>query len=154
MAPRNNTAAVNLSFAVDSASEDEMARDINSFPTPDSNTENKAPTRKGRGKATAQTAKSALATKKIAKAKTTARRASGGSVLGVRKEKAAVAKKAGAKPGRKALAERQNADMGDAGDTEEVDEFEGEDEIAEPVEEPKPARRGRPAKVKKVQEDQ
>ncbi|KAF2464478.1 uncharacterized protein BDR25DRAFT_193006, partial [Lindgomyces ingoldianus] len=147
MAPRNPVA--NISFTVDSASEDEMARDVNSFPTPDSNTENKVPARKGRGKA-AQNAKPAPATKKIAKVKVPARRASGGSVLGVKKEKAAVTKKSGPRAGRKVLAERQNTNMSD---TEEVDEFEGEEEIVGPVAEVKVTRRGRPAKAKKVQEE-
>lgn len=146
MAPRG--ALANISFTVDSASEDEMARDdLNAFPTPDSNTENKAPARKARGRA-AQTTKTTAATKSVPKGKATTRRASGASVLGVKKQNAAVAKKAGAK-GRKVLAERQNANMSD---TEEVEEFDGEDEMA-PVEIAQPTKRGRGAKAKKVQED-
>lgn len=150
MAPRG--ALANISFTVDSASEDEMQNDeLNAFPTPDSNTENKAPARKPRGKA-AQKVKPAAATKSAAKTKTAARRASGGSVLGVKKQNAAVAKKVGAKAGRKVLAERNNANMSD---TEEVDEFEGEDEAPAPAPvEKKPAKRGRPPKVKQVEEDE
>ncbi|KAJ4291653.1 hypothetical protein N0V90_009548 [Kalmusia sp. IMI 367209] len=137
MAPRK--AAVNLSFTVDSASEDEMVDELNAFPTPDSNTENQAPGRKPRGKA-AQIVNSTAATKPTAKAKTTTRRTSGNSVLGAKKQGAAVTKKTGARGGRKVLAERQD-DNGN--DTEEVDEFEGEGDLVAPVE-PKPTKRGRP----------
>ncbi|KAF2107822.1 hypothetical protein BDV96DRAFT_474782, partial [Lophiotrema nucula] len=147
MAPRS--ALVELSYTVDSASEDEMARDsLNAMPTPDSNAENKAPARKARGKA-AQTSKTAPAKKAVGKAKITARRASGGSVLGVKKQNVAVAKKAGAKRGRKALAERET---GNGSDTEEVDEFAAEEEVVKPVEARK-SRRGRPAKAKVVEEE-
>jgi hypothetical protein len=126
-----------------------MARDeLNGFPTPDSNTENKVPARK-RGKVAQPKATNAARTAAKSKAKATTRRASGGSVLGVKKHNVAVAKTQPAKRGRKPLAERENANMSD---TEEVDEFEGEDEIAE-VEPPKPARRGRPAKAKKADEE-
>ncbi|KAF2262218.1 hypothetical protein CC78DRAFT_323281 [Lojkania enalia] len=143
MAPRS--ALVGLSYTADSDSEDEMARgELDALPTPDSNTENRAPTRKPRGKA-AQTGKTAKATKLAAKAKPAARRTSRSSILAVKKQNAAVTKKAVARGGRKALAERQNANMSD---TEEVDEFAGEDIVAEPVEEAKPTRRGRPAKGK------
>lgn len=145
MAPRS--ALVELSYTVDSASEDEMARgDLNAMPTPDSNAENKAPARKARGKA-AQPTKTAPAKKAVGKAKTTARRASGGSVLGVKKQNAGVTKKAGAKRGRKALAERET---GNGSDTEEVDEFAAEEELVKPVEAPK-SRRGRPAKTKTLE---
>lgn len=142
MAPRS--ALGNISFTVDSASEDDELN--NALPTPDSNAENKAPTRKPRGKA-AQTAKAAPATKPVAKGRTSARRVSGGSATGAKKQTTAVAKKAGAKGGRKALAEVQNAN---ASDTEEVDEFAEEMEAA-----PAPAvkKRGRPAKAKKAQEE-
>lgn len=147
MAPRG--AAVNLSFTVDSASEDESMDELNALPTPDSNTENKAPGRKPRGKA-AQMAKSTTATKAAAKSKTTTRRASGNSVLAAKKQGAAVAKKTGARSGRKALAEQQN-DSGN--ETEEVDEFDAEEEPVAPVE-PKTARRGRPpAKAKAAAEE-
>ncbi|KAF2729993.1 hypothetical protein EJ04DRAFT_416504, partial [Polyplosphaeria fusca] len=147
MAPRS--ALANISYTVDSASEDEMARDDpNAFPTPDSNAENKAPTRKPRAKP-AQAAKSKTATKAAGQGKATTRRASGASVLGVKKQNAAVTKKTGAKRGRKPLAEHNNANMSD---TEEVDEFEA-DEVAAPVEPPKPVKRGRPTKAKKAQED-
>jgi hypothetical protein len=145
MAPRNTLA--NLSYTVDSASEDEMARDdLNAFPTPDSNTENKAPAPRSRAKA-ATKVKVAPAPKATEKTKTTARRASGGSVLGAKK--AGVTKKAGTR-GRKPLAEKK----ADVSDTEEVDEFDGEDEMA-PAEVVKPApKRGRPAKAKKAPEEE
>ncbi|KAF1998757.1 hypothetical protein P154DRAFT_555129 [Amniculicola lignicola CBS 123094] len=144
MAPRS--ALVNLSYTALSDSEDEMA----AFPTPDSNTENKAPARNARGKA-AQAAKSAPVKKAAAKKPAVARRTSGGNVRGVKKQNATTIKKEGAKSGRKVLAERQNANMSD---TEEVDEFEGEEEaVAAPVEEVKPSKRGRPAKSKVVQDD-
>jgi hypothetical protein len=142
MAPR--AGAKVMSFTVDSASEDEMIDELNAFPTPDSNTENKAPTRKPRGKA-AQMAKTVSATKATAKSKVTARRASVNSVLSVKKQ--GVTKKASAKGGRKALAERQNTN---GNDTEEVDEFDAEDEAVAPVE-VKTVRRGRPPKAKPVE---
>ena len=148
MAPR---APVSLSFTVDSASDDEMADDLNVFPTPDSNTENKPPAPKPRGRAAAK-AKPAPTAKANTKAKTATRRVSGESVLGVKKQNAAVAKKAGGKVGRKALAEVPQ--VHNPSDTEEVDEFGNEDEIAEAIEETKPAKRGRPAKVKKAQEEE
>lgn len=142
MAPRS--ALANISFTVDSASEDEMTYDeLNALPTPDSNTENKAPTRKARGSA-AQAIKTSSMTKPVAKGKTATRRVSGGSVGGVKKGSAAAAKKAPVKGNRKALAERNVAN---GSDTEEVDEF---DEEEQPVQ-AKPAKRGRPAK--KTQED-
>lgn len=142
MAPRG--AAANLSFTVDSASEDESRDELNAFPTPDSNIENKAPAGKPRGKA-AQMAKTAAATKNTTKAKTSARHASGDKVLGVKKQGAVVAKK----PGRKALKERHPAN---GSDTEEVDEFDGEEEVAQPVEQAK-TRRGRPPKVTTQEEE-
>jgi hypothetical protein len=145
MAPRS--AAARLSFTVDSASEDDMTIDeLNALPTPESNTENKAPARKARGKATQTKAKAPVA-KAAAKGRPATRRASGGSVLGVKNGTAAVTKKAPAKTGRKALAERKDTNDND---TEEVDEFEGDDTVA-PV---KPTKRGRPAKVAKAQEDE
>jgi hypothetical protein len=145
MAPRS--ALANISYTVDSDSEDEMARDT--FPTPDSNAENNGAARKTRGKP-AQAAKATNAAKSTTKAKTAARRASGGSVLGVKKSGSSVAKKTGAKGGRKALAESANAG---ASDTEEVDEFDAEDEVAAP-EPVKPVKRGRPARAKKAQEEE
>lgn len=150
MAPRS--ALANISYTVDSASEDEMSRDT--FPTPDSNTENKAPGRKPRGRA-AQATKSAPETKAIkagAKAKTATRRLSPGTGAGVKKPGAK--KAAGGRP-RKALVEIKNED---ASDTEEVDEFDAEDEdeitAAEPVKAAKPARRGRQAKNVQPEEDE
>jgi hypothetical protein len=67
-------------------------------------------------------------------------------VLGVKKTNAAVAKKAPAKPGRKALTERKDVN---GSDTEEVDEFDEEEEVA-PA---KTTKRGRPAKAQKPQDD-
>ncbi|KAF2278864.1 uncharacterized protein EI97DRAFT_448677 [Westerdykella ornata] len=141
MPPRNTRA--NISFTVDSASEDEMARDT--FPTPDSNTENKE-ARRGRGRPPAKAAEASTKTKAATKkAKPAARRASGGSVLGVRKQGAGVAKKSG----HRGRAERK---VEGVSETEEVDEFDGE---VAPVEETKPVtRRGRPAKVKKAEEEE
>jgi regulator of replication initiation timing len=137
-----------MSYTVDSASEDEMADDLHAFPTPDSNTENKAPARKG-GKAAVKAARPAPATKALTQGKKATRRTSGDSVLAVNKQSAAAAKKPGAKVGRKVLAELNN----NASDTEEVEEFgeedEDEDEMTAPIEKMKPAKRGRPAKVKK-----
>jgi regulator of replication initiation timing len=135
-----------MSYTVDSASEDEMADDLHAFPTPDSNTENKAPARKG-GKAAVKAARPAPATKALTQGKKATRRTSGDSVLAVKKQSAAAAKKPGAKVGRKVLAELHN----NASDTEEVDEFgeEDEDEMTASIEKMKPAKRGRPAKVKK-----
>jgi hypothetical protein len=71
-------------------------------------------------------------------------------VSGVKRPKTTVAKKPGAKGGRKALAERANAG---ASDTEEVDEFDEVDEVA-PIAPVKPAQRGRPARAKKAQEEE
>ncbi|KAF2877270.1 chromosome segregation protein Csm1/Pcs1-domain-containing protein [Massariosphaeria phaeospora] len=149
MAPRN--ALANISFTVDSGSEDEMARDnLNAFPTPDSNTENRAPTRKPRGKA-APMAKPASTAKASTKAKRTTRRSSGDDPLSVKPQSAGVAKKKpGAKGGRKVLAERDTVHS----DTEEVDEFDGDDAVAAPLQETKPTRRGRPPKAEKAQEEE
>jgi len=130
MAPRS--AIANYSFTVDSGSDDD---ELNALPTPESNAENKAPAKKARGKA-AQTKAMAPATKAAAKGRPATRRVSGSSVL---KTNAAVAKKAPAKGGRKALAERKDVN---GSDTEEVDEF--EDDAAPPV---KATKRGRPAKA-------
>ncbi|KAL1645954.1 hypothetical protein SLS61_008065 [Didymella pomorum] len=137
MAPRN--AVANISFTVDSASEDEMTYDeLNAMPTPDSNTENKAPARKARGKAV-QSTKTASAIKATAKGRPAAR-------VAETKKDTAAAKKAG----RKALAERKNGADSDAEDADELDEEEAT-QVAEPV---KPAKRGRPAKAKKAQEEE
>jgi hypothetical protein len=145
MAPRS--AIANISFTVDSASEDDMTHDeLNALPTPESNAENKAPAHKARGKP-AQTKAMAPATKAPAKGRPATRRVSGGSASGVKKSKAAVAKKAPAKAGRKALAERKDVN---GSDTEEVEEFE-EEEVAVPA---KIVKRGRPAKVQKEQDEE
>lgn len=146
MAPRS--AAVNVSFTVDSASEDD---ELAVFPTPDSNTENKAPARKARGKA-AQMAKPAPAKKPTAKTRTTARRTNANSASEVEKQGTAVTKKAAPKNGRKALIEKQ---VSNQSDTEEVEEFGADAEEEEEVAAPAPAkatRRGRPAKAKADEE--
>jgi hypothetical protein len=134
MAPRS--AIANYSFTVDSGSDDD---ELNALPTPESNAENKAPAKKARGNA-AQTKVTATVTKATAKGRPATRRVSGSSVLGVKKTNAAVAKKAPAKGGRRALAERNTVN---GSDTEEVDAF--EDDVAPPVKAP----RGRPAKAHK-----
>lgn len=140
MAPRS--ALANISFTVDSASEDDMTHDeLNAIPTPDSNTENKAPARKARGRP-AQSTKATSATKTAAKGRPATR------VAETKKDNAA-AKKAPAKAGRKTVAERNN---GGASDTEEANDLD-EDELTEVAEPAKPAKRGRP-KAKKVQEDE
>jgi hypothetical protein len=132
MAPRS--ALANISFTVDSASEDDLTHDeLNALPTPESNTENKAPARKARGKA-AQTKAMAPATKAPAKGRTATRRVSASGV-----KKSGVAKKTGA--GRKVLVERENAN---GSDTEEVEEFEEDEVAAAPA---KTTKRGRPAKA-------
>ncbi|KAL5375640.1 hypothetical protein PMIN06_010520 [Paraphaeosphaeria minitans] len=147
MAPRD--AAVNLSFTVDSASEDESMDELNALPTPDSNTENKAPGRRPGGKA-AQTAKSTVATKAVVISRTASRRASENTVLAAKKQGAAVTKKTGARSGRKALAEQQHET---GNETEEVDEFDPKEDPVAPIE-PKTARRGRPpAKAKATAEE-
>lgn len=144
MAPRS--ALQNISFTVDSASEDDMTHDeLNALPTPDSNTENKAPTRKARGPA-ANTKAKVPAKAPVKGRPTAARRVSGSSVLGTTKTAAKVNKKAPTKLARKVLAERNIAN---GSDTEEVDDFEEEDAIAAP----KPAKRGRPAKAQKPASD-
>ncbi|KAJ8106937.1 hypothetical protein OPT61_g9208 [Boeremia exigua] len=121
MAPRN--ALANISFTVDSASEDDMTHDeLGAMPTPDSNTENKAPARKARGRA-AQPAKAAATTKATSKNNPTSRAAEA-------KKDNTAAKKAPAKAGRKALAERKN---GADSDAEGADELE-EDDVLEPAE--------------------
>jgi hypothetical protein len=131
MAPRS--ALANISFTVDSASEDDLTHDeLNALPTPESNTENKAPARKARGKA-AQTMAMAPATKAPAKGRTATRRVSGSGV-----KKSGVVKKTA---GRKVLVERGTAN---GSDTEEVEEFEEDEVAAAPA---KTTKRGRPAKA-------
>lgn len=144
MAPRS--AIANISFTVDSASEDDMTHDeLNALPTPDSNTENKAPARKARTN-TAHTKSVPLTSKTATKGKQATRRESGSTVVGAKKASATVAKKASAKGGRKALAERKDIN---GSDTEEVDDFEEE---GLPPPQAVPNKRGRPAK-KVHQED-
>ncbi|KAL6710887.1 hypothetical protein ACN47E_006762 [Coniothyrium glycines] len=133
MAPRN--AVANISFTVDSASEDDMTHDeLNARPTPDSNTENRAPTRKVRG----HPKDAANSTVGAPRGRPAPRRVGGSSVLGS-KPTATVMKKSASKGGRKALSERSNLN---GSDTEDVEEFDQE----EPTSQAKPARRGRPAK--------
>lgn len=137
MAPRN--ALASLSFTVDSASEDEMTHDeLNALPTPDSNSENKAPARKARS-AAVQAKNPVSSTKTATKARPATRRVSASSVLGVNKTNAAVVKKVPAKSGRKALVERKH---NNPSDTEEVDDFEDE----QPMAQTQPIKRGGPAK--------
>ncbi|KAF2621401.1 hypothetical protein BU25DRAFT_495823 [Macroventuria anomochaeta] len=141
MAPRN--ALVNLSFTVDSASEDDMTPDeLNAMPTPDSNTENKARVRKARGKA-AQPSKTTSAIKATTKGRPATRVAEA-------KKDTAVTRKAPTKAGRKALTERKNGAESDAEEADELDE----DDVTETAEPVKPAKRGRPAKAKKAQEEE
>jgi hypothetical protein len=137
MAPRN--ALANISFTVYSASEDDLTHDeLNAMPTPDSNNENKAPARKGRGKAAQQT-KATSTTKATAKGRPATRVT----------DTKTTTKKAPAKPGRKA-AERKNGADSDAEEADELDE----DDITEAAEPAKPAKRGRPPKAKKAQEEE
>lgn len=145
MAPRSKVA--NISFTVDSASEDEMTVDeLNALPTPESNSENKAPGRKARGTA-AQTKKSAPTTKAPAKGRPATRRTSGSSAIGMKKSAAAGAKKAQVKRGRKALGDEIETN---GSDTEEVENFDEEDSVPEV----KPAKRGRPAKKTQEKQDE
>jgi hypothetical protein len=147
MAPRS--ALANISFTVDSASEDEMTYDeLNALPTLNSNIENKAPGRKARG-TTAQSMSSAPTTKAPARGRPATRRAGNDSAPETKKGNATAAKKAPAKPDRKAAAGRKGAAESDA---EELDDF--DDDTAEPAQPPKPAKRGRPPKAKKVQEEE
>jgi hypothetical protein len=147
MAPRS--ALANISFTVDSASEDEMTYDeLNALPTLDTNIENKAPGRKARG-TTAQSKGSAPATKAPARGRPATRRAGDDSAPETKKGNATAAKKAPAKPGRKAATGGKGAAESDA---EELDDF--DDDTAEPAQPPKPAKRGRPPKAKKVQEEE
>lgn len=94
-----------------------------SFPTPDSAAENKAPAKKGRPKATA------TMPAKVTKAKAPARRTSGrlnAKSKDIEPTKAKPAKVPAAKWKRTALADKTNQQV--ASDTEEVDEFEQEED--------------------------
>lgn len=147
MAPRSKVA--NISFTVDSASEDEMTVDeLNALPAPESHSENKAPGRKARGTA-AQPKKSAPTTKAPAKGRPATRRTSGSSAIGIKKSAAAGATKAQAKRGRKAAGDGMEAN---GSDTEEVERFD-DDGDEETVPEVKPAKRGRPAKKAQDEEE-
>jgi hypothetical protein len=147
MAPRS--ALANISFTVDSASEDEMTYDeLNALPTLDTNIENKAPGRKAR-KTTTQSKASVPATKAPARGRPATRRACDDSAPETKKSNATAAKKAPAKPGRKAAIGGKGAAESDAEEPEDSD-----DDTAEPAQPPKPAKRGRPPKAKKVQEEE
>ena len=101
-------AIASLSGLIDSDIEDSAQRsDVDMMPTPNSNQENAAPPKKGRGRPKA-------ATSKFTKSK---RRVSGGSVA---TKKAGPAKKAAAK--RAPLKEQANQQQ--PSDTEEIDDFE------------------------------
>ena len=108
------TGGLAISYAIDSASEDEADISVATMmmPTPDSGVENIAPGKKraGRPKATAKS--SAIKAPAKAPVRASARRASGGAIIGNIKARA----------GRKPLTEISNPQ--DASDTEEVDEFE------------------------------
>ncbi|KAF1939969.1 hypothetical protein EJ02DRAFT_350996 [Clathrospora elynae] len=114
--------------------------ELNALPTPESNAENKKPARNARG-TVAQVKKRATATKAPVKGRPATRRSSGSSAVVMK----AVAKKAPAKRGHKALAERNGTN---GSDTEDVDDFEEE----EPVAQVKPTKRSRPGK--KAQEEE
>lgn len=145
------TGGATLTGMLDDFSEDEFARS-DALLTPDSAVENRAPARKG----TRTKAETKPTVSKTAKAKTTARRASGASVLGPKK--AAVAKNTKATAKRSALVEKQ----ANASDTEEVDEFDDAENMKRAAGEPplaakgaKPAKRGRgKAKVEEVVEEE
>ena len=138
-----------LSGLIDTDVEDDtLNMEADAFPTPDSNQENAGPAKKkgGRGKATA---------KRFIKAKPASRRVSGESVA----PRKAAPKKTAAK--RRPLKEQTKIQH--AEDTEEVDEFEGQeqedtnmDELVEPKQAAKrkaPAKKaGRPPKPSPVQQ--
>ncbi|USP74687.1 hypothetical protein yc1106_01961 [Curvularia clavata] len=143
MAPRSKVA--NLSFTVDSASEDEMTVDeLNARTKPESNGESKAPGRKARGTA-AQTKESAPATKATGRGRPAARQTAANSAAAAKKSNGAGAKKASTRGGRKAQAHNNDVNESEA---EEADEIEEE----EPAPQAKPAKRGRPAR--KAQEEE
>ena len=134
-----------LSGLIDTDMEDDTVNmEADAFPTPDSNQENAGPAKKrgGRGKATA---------KKFTKAKPASRRVSSESAA----PKRVAPKKAATK--RAPLKEQSNIQQ--AEDTEEVDEFDGQDhedtnmdELVEPKQaakrKPPEKKAGRPAKSK------
>ncbi|KAL9613622.1 MAG: hypothetical protein Q9167_001850 [Letrouitia subvulpina] len=112
--PRTKAAVVSLSAAANADMEDESMMP-DALPTPESNQENTAP-RKGRGRAKGST-------NKVSKAKAKPRCASGGPFAG--RKKAAPKKKATVK--RAPLKEHVN--YGNAEDTEEVEDFGGQDNV-------------------------
>ncbi|KAF2431004.1 hypothetical protein EJ08DRAFT_207504 [Tothia fuscella] len=120
MAPKSAT----LSAMVDPISDDEFARtDIDMMPTPDSQTENKPPTKRKAGRPKVTTAV-VPAANKITKSKIAARRASGVTMPKKKATTAAATKQ----KGRKVLEERTNVPAAaaindDGSETEEVDDF-------------------------------
>lgn len=143
--PRTKATVATLSAAADADMEDESMMP-DALPTPESNQENAAPPKR-RGKAKGST-------NKVSKAKP--RRASGGPFAG--RKKAASKKKVKTK--RAPLKERIN--FGNAEDTEEVEDFEGQDNAGSEAEKSaisvdelvavkQPARRGRVAGTGKTQ---
>ncbi|KAF5845538.1 hypothetical protein GGP41_003077 [Bipolaris sorokiniana] len=142
MAPRSKVA--NISFTVESASEDEMTVDeLNAVQKPESNGDTKATGRKARGSA-AQSKAGASTTKAPAKGRSAARATNGTSATVAKKSNGAV-KKATTKAGRKALVEEDDANGSDSEEAADVEE-------EEPAPQAKPTKRGRPAK--KVQEEE
>ena len=150
--PKPKAVASLSGFAESDVDQDmDMGSEADAMPTPESNQENSGPVKKGRGKT-----KSAASKFTKPKAKAPSKRVSGGSVAVVKK--AAPKKKVGAK--RAPLNEQTNER--NPGDTEEVDEFDGEihqdSKIRESADEllpaKQPAKRGRKpaAKTKKQSE--
>lgn len=108
--------ATALSHMLDPASEDEFARsDADMLLTPDSAVENIAPSKRKVGRPTTKGAVHNNTISKISKTRAPSRRTSGASVLGAKKGATSQSK-------RTALAEKTN--LGNASDTEEVDDFE------------------------------
>ncbi|KAL9045060.1 MAG: hypothetical protein Q9214_001853, partial [Letrouitia sp. 1 TL-2023] len=144
--PRTKATVASLSAAADVDMEDESMMP-DALPTPESNQENAAPP-KGRG------GRPKGSTNKVSKAKP--RRASGGPLAG--RKTAALKKKATTK--RAPLKEHVN--YGNADDTEEVEDFEGQENAGPEVENSaisvdelvavkQPANRGRVARTGKTQ---
>ncbi|KAI9839187.1 MAG: hypothetical protein M1819_003180 [Sarea resinae] len=143
-----NKVGTSFSHLIDSASEDDFNRSQSEAPmTPDSAAENKAPTKKARGRPKGTTNKAPAS-------KASTRRTSGASVRAGKKKGAAK------KPASKRGALKEMANEQQASDTEEVDEFDGQED-----EEPRddasmdeldvsaiaskaPAKKGRPPKSK------
>jgi hypothetical protein len=119
---------------VATGSDDEFAySDVEMMPTPDSQTENKAPPKRR----AAAKSKAVVTGSRVAKAKAPGRRTSGASVLATTTTTAPKGRKGGA---RKALKELESVND-NGNETEEVEDFEQE----EPM---KPAKKGRATKPK------